>query len=99
METGPIQIEKLKGSNFQIRKQKLELLLFLHEFEFAIAVRDPHDNASGLYESRPSKDKTVRALVDLTRTNGIPEQITDSTIAEEMWEAILNISQRRYLLD
>ena len=95
---GGFKIEKLGDSNFHVWKQKVELVLAFRELDDLITEQTPPDDADEVLKWK-KKDAKAKAVIGLTLSDEHLDHVRDAETAFEMWKAILNIFQRRTLLN
>ena len=95
---GGLKIEKLGENNFHVWKQKVELVLAFRELDDHITEEDPPTDPDTLREWK-KKDAKAKAVIGLTISDDHLDHVRDAGTAFEMWTAIVNIFQRRTLLN
>ena len=95
---GGFKIEKLGDNNFHVWKQKVELVLAFRELEDFITEQTPPTDSDELLKWK-KKDAKAKAVIGLTISDEHLDHVRDTETAFDMWNAILNIFQRRTLLN
>lgn len=95
---GAFKIEKLGESNYHVWKRKVELLLAFRELEDHISECELPADPDAL-AAWQKKDAKARAVIGLTLNDEHLEHVRGIQSALEMWKAIVNIFQRRTLLN
>ena len=91
------KIEKLRDSNFHVWKQRVELLLAFRELDGVITKSAPSDEVE--LREWNKKDAKAKAVIGLTLNDDHLDHVRGVSSAREMWEAIMNIFQRRTVLN
>lgn len=95
---GSFKIEKLGESNFHIWKQKVLLALAFRELEGHVStVRAPTDPTELLAWNK--NDAKARAIIGFTLNNEHLDQVRDVDTAAGMWKIIIDMFQRKTLLN
>ena len=92
------KIDKLVDSNFHVWKQKVELVLGDRGVTDHILDTSTPDDPLELAQWKKD-DAKAKAVIGLTLSNDLLEHVRGLETAFEMWEAILNLFQRRTLLN
>jgi transposase InsO family protein len=93
------KIEKLSESNFHVWKQKVELILAFRELDDHIGEHARSPSESALAEKWLKDDAKARAVIGLTLSDEHLEHVSDCKTAAEMWSAVIDLFQRKTLLN
>ena len=97
---GRIKIDKLMVSNFQSWRRKVELVLAFRDVEDAISdAVDPHTLEGAERKAWLRKDKIDRAMIELSLSDDMLENVRECDTARALWETILNIFERHTLVN
>ena len=91
-------IDKLSDSNFHVWKQKVHLILAFKELEDNIA-DPPAGPQDGDSEKWSKDDAKTRAIIGLSISDDHLQLIGDCDSAAEQWKSILDLYQRKTLLN
>ena len=92
------KVVKLGDDNFYIWKQRIELVLAYRELDQHIS-DDPPAELDDTFTSWKRGDARARAIIGLSLSDEHLEHVRDVKTAKEMWKCILNVFQRRTLLN
>lgn len=97
LTSGSMKLEKLNENNYHAWKQKIMYLLAFKDLEGHILEDPPEQSttSTGWY----SLDKKAMALIGLSLSDEILENVRDCESAREMWKAIMNVFERHTLLN
>lgn len=95
------KIDKLNHSNYHFWKIRVQHVLTLKDLENFLEEDPPHEN-----ESRPEElyqwkkhDKKAQAIIGLTLSDDLLENVREVETTKEMWLAIKNVFERHTLLN
>ena len=91
------KIEKLGESNFHAWKQKIEHLLALKDLSDFIEESSPPDGADKAAWKK--KDRKAQAVIGLTLSDDLLENVRDVASTKDMWQKICDIFERHTLLN
>ncbi len=91
------KIEKLSDSNYHAWKQKILHLLALKDLEDLIEDDPPADAAD--LPTWAKRDKKAQAVIGLSLSDHLLENVRDVASAKQMWTAIRNVFERHTLLN
>ena len=91
------KIEKLSETNFHAWKQKIKHLLALKDLSEFIEESSPDDDTESSTWKR--KDRKAQAIIALTLSDDILENVRDVTNTKDMWKKICDIFERHTLLN
>jgi len=96
---GMFKIEKLSESNFHVWKHKVELIFAFRELDSHIddSTRRPTDSAE--LEKWTKDDAKARAIIGLTLSDDHLEHVRECQTANDMWSTIIDLFQRKTLLN
>lgn len=91
-----ITIKKLSGQeNFAVWKFQLMLIMQEKGFDGVLVGTEPRPNMVGQLEEWTRKDKCARRLIGLTVEKNIINLIMGCDSANEMWETILGLYEKK----
>lgn len=93
---GGVKIDKLRGENFHVWKQKIQLLLALKGLDEHLESTPPLDEA--LLSKWKQDDAKARAVIGLTEVDNYLDHTRGWYTATEMWKAICDVFQQKTLL-
>ena len=93
------KIEKLSESNFHVWKQKVELILAFKELNLHIGDSAGKPSASDEPDAWFKQDAKAKAIIGLTLSDEHLEHVRDCTTAATMWSTIMDLFQRKTLLN
>ena len=93
------KIEKLTESNFHVWKQKVELILAFREIDEHIDDSAARPTAQTELEKWLKDDAKARAVIGLTLSDEHLEHVRDCETAAVMWSTIIDLFQRKTLLN
>ena len=91
------KIEKLSENNFHAWKQKIKHLLALKDLSEFIEESSPTDGADTATWKR--KDRKAQAIIGLTLSDDILENVREVTSTKDMWQRICDVFERHTLLN
>ena len=89
--------EKLSETNFHAWKQKIIHLLALKDLSEFIEESSPDDDTESSTCKR--KDRKAQAIIGLTLSDDMLENVRDVTNTKDMWKKICDIFERHTLLN
>lgn len=89
------KIEKLNHNNYHSWKQKIELLLALKDLDQHISSPRPKDESEALAWDK--NDRKTRAIIGLTLSDQILENVRHVNTSTEMWMEIQNVFEQHTL--
>ena len=92
------KIEKLGDDNYHVWKQKVELLLAFKELDDHITEPERPIDTDNWSEWK-KKDAKAKAIIGLTLSDDHLDHVRGAETALEMWNSVVNIFQRRTLLN
>lgn len=92
------KIEKLSDSNFHVWKQKVQLILSFRELEDHIT-DEPASSAPDDSEKWSKDDAKAKAIIGLSISDDHLQLTGDCESALELWKSILDLYQRKTLLN
>lgn len=95
---GGFKIEKLGDSNFHVWKQKVELVLAFRELDDVVTDERPPTEVDELAKWK-KRDAKAKAVIGLTLSDYHLDHVRGLSTAAEMWKAIINVFQRRTLMN
>ncbi len=100
-ETSSMKIEQLKESNYHAWKIRIQHVLTLKGLKKFIIQDPPERTATNLaqHESWEEKDAKAQAVIGLTLSDELLENVREVASAKEMWTAIRNVFERHTLLN
>ncbi len=96
-ESSAIRIETLNESNYHSWKVEIQHVLALKDLEDFLE-DDPPSNATELVLWK-KKDKKTRAVIGLTLSNDMLENVREADSAKKMWKSIKDVFERHTLLN
>ena len=93
-----LKIDKLRDDNFHVWKHRVQLVLALSEADEFIE-DDPPLDTDPEYKAWLKGDRKAQAIIGLTLSDSVLEQVQHATTAKEMWEVILDIYEKHTLLN
>jgi len=95
------KIEKLNNSNYHSWKIKIEHYLTLKDLENFLEDDPPSEESSSSAEilAWENKDKKARAMIGLSLSDDLLENVREVKTTKEMWSAIKNVFERHTLLN
>lgn len=97
MESATTKIEKLNQSNYFAWKQKISLLLALKDLDDHLTSERPADESEAIAWDK--SDKKAQAIIGLSLSDPILENVRHVDNAASMWKTIQNIFERHTLLN
>ena len=91
------KIEKLSETNFHAWKQKIKHLLALKDLSEFIEESSPSDDSDKANWKR--KDRKAQAIIGLTLSDDILENVRDVESTKDMWQKICDVFERHTLLN
>ncbi len=94
------KIEKLNNSNYHFWKIRIEHVLALKDLEEFLVDDPPGDDARTTDITQwTRKDKKAQAIIGLTLSDDLLENVREVKTAKEMWHTIKNVFERHTLLN
>ncbi len=97
MENSSTKIEKLNPSNYHFWKIRIQHILTLKDLEHFLD-EDPPTSGTELLSWR-KKDKKAQAIIGLTLSDELLENVREVETTKAMWTAIKNVFERHTLLN
>ncbi len=100
-EMSSTEIEKLDHSNYHFWKIRVQHVLALKDLEDFL-VDDPPlagDSSTALVETWKKRDKKAQAIIGLTLSDDLLDNVRDVNTTKEMWLTIKNVFERHTLLN
>lgn len=91
------KIDKLDNSNYHFWKIRIQHILALKDLENFLEENPPSDSAK--IAALTKKDKKAQAIIGLTLSNDLLENVRDVNTTKDMWLAIKNVFERHTLLN
>ena len=100
-ESSTAKIDKLDNSNYHYWKIRIEHLLILKDLENFLYDDPPSVDTSTAAQiaSWKKKDKKAQAIIGLSLSNDLLENVRDVTSTKDMWISIKNVFERHTLLN
>ena len=98
-ESSTARIDKLDNSNYHFWKIRIEHLLILKDSEGFLHEDPPTSDDSAAVFLWHKKDKKAQAIIGLSLSNDLFENVRDVETTKEMWMAIQNVFERQTLLN
>lgn len=95
---GGLKIEKLSDDNFHIWKQKVEFVLAFRELDDVVTDATPPVDEDRKHEWK-KRDAKAKAIIGLTLSDDHLDHVRGLATAADMWDALVNVFQRRTLLN
>ena len=92
------RIDKLTHKNYHVWKQRIIHLLALRDLDEYIDEDPPSDDSTSITVWR-KKDRKAQAIIGLTLSDELLENVRESQTAKQMWTAIKNVFERHTLLN
>ena len=92
-----IKIEMLNHTNYHFWKIRIEHILTLKDLENYL--EDDPTTSSELVDAWRKKDKKAQAIIGLSLSNDLLENVREVTTTKEMWTVIKNVFERHTLLN
>jgi len=97
-ELSSSKIDKLTHDNYYAWKQRIVHLLALRDLDEHIDDDPPSDDSTSFHTWR-KKDRKAQAIIGLTLSDELLENVRECHTAKEMWTAIMNVFERHTLLN
>ena len=98
-ESSTTRVEKLTNINYHSWKQKIIHLLALKDLDECINEDPPVNADEATRRSWHRKDRKAQAIIGLSISDELLENVRDSASAKEMWCIIKDVFERHTLLN